>query len=341
MKFKKVFLIVLASLVLIFVGWWFFPTSTAPLSEKNSISELKNVSINQTKQSVMIRGKNKKNPLLLIVHGGPSCSEIPYATKYQKQLERDFTVVHYDQRGSGKSYQFGTNYSQVNSQLLVKDLLQLTDYLRQRFKQDKIMLMGHSYGTYLSLQAITEAPEKYLAYVGVGQMGDTQQSEADALAYCIAQAKKEKNAADISLLKSLEKDDFVPRDLVRKYGGAARLINDNQDYVSGFLLGSEYNLSDVVGFFRGIAETQEQLVNEPCDQEFLNQHSQFEVSIIFAMGKYDYMTSHHSAKAYFNQISAPNKKFVTFTKSAHYPQFEEQEKFSQLLRKIYQEQVNA
>ena len=78
----------------------------------------------------MIRGVDSSNPILIFVHGGPGCSEIPYVRKYQKELEKQFTIVHYDQRGSGKSYHFFEDYSNLTTDLLVEDLLALTDYIR-------------------------------------------------------------------------------------------------------------------------------------------------------------------------------------------------------------------
>ena len=81
----------------------------------------------------MMRGANRNNPIIIFVHGGPGCSEIPYVRKYQDILEEHFTIVHYDQRGSGKSYQFFEDYSTISSDQHVEDLLALTDYVKNTF----------------------------------------------------------------------------------------------------------------------------------------------------------------------------------------------------------------
>ena len=78
-----------------------FPTWTSQINRENSISTLEQVEINGSGHEIMIRGKDKNNPVIIFVHGGPGTSEIPYAQKYQKLLEEKFTVVNYDQRGSG------------------------------------------------------------------------------------------------------------------------------------------------------------------------------------------------------------------------------------------------
>ena len=81
----------------------FFPTWTPKIQRENSISWLGQVKMNGTKHEIMIRGANASNPIIIFVHGGPGSSEIPYVRKYQEELEQHFTIVHYDQRGSGKS----------------------------------------------------------------------------------------------------------------------------------------------------------------------------------------------------------------------------------------------
>lgn len=115
-------------LILVIIGM-FFPTWTPSINEENSISELKKVEINDTELEIMIRGVNKENPVVIFVHGGPCCSEIPYVRKYQKDLEENFTIVHYDQRGSGKSYDFTEDYSNVTASTHVNDLNTVTQYI--------------------------------------------------------------------------------------------------------------------------------------------------------------------------------------------------------------------
>lgn len=151
----------------------------------------------------MIRGKDKNNPVIIFVHGGPGTSEIPYAQKYQNLLEEKFTVVNYDQRASGKSYHFFEDYSNLTSDLLVEDLLAMTDYVSKHLGKEKVILVGHSYGTYIGMQAANKAPEKYEAYVGIGQMSDTVESEMDSLNYVIEQAQSAGNTDEVAYLNEL------------------------------------------------------------------------------------------------------------------------------------------
>lgn len=206
-----------------------FPTWTPRIKGDNSISTLEQIEINGTKHEVMIRALDRSNPVVIFVHGGPGCSEIPYVRKYQDLLEKNFTIVHYDQRGSGKSYHFFEDYSSLSSDLLVDDLLALTDYIEEVFGQTKVLLIGHSFGTYIGMKAAAKAPDKFVAYIGIGQVADHVTSELDSLNYSIEQATLAGNVKDAEKLNQLRGpiergEKFTPRDMVRKYGGAARLM---------------------------------------------------------------------------------------------------------------------
>lgn len=329
-----------SAIVIIIILGLVFPTWTPSIKGDNSISELSEVLINGTKHQFMIRGKDKDNPIIIFVHGGPSCSEIPYVTKYQEKLEEHFTIVHYDQRGSGKSYHFFEDYSNLTCQLLVSDLLAVTDYISNRFGNKKIILIGHSFGTYIALQAASKAPEKFSAYIGIGQMSDPIKSELNSLNYCIEQANKAGNINDCKKLESLtteiENGNIItPRSYIRKYGGASRLIDDNGDYIQGFLTHPEYNLFDVVRYFCGVSASQARLSKEAINKPLPSLVTEINIPCYFIMGQYDYMTATQSAKEYFDSIKADKKEFILYSNSAHYPQFEEMEKFDDWLINMF------
>ncbi|WP_439876055.1 alpha/beta fold hydrolase [Bacillus mycoides] len=309
-----------------------FPTWTSQIEGKNSISTLEQVEINGSGHEIMIRGKDKNNPVIIFVHGGPGSSEIPYDQKYQDLLEEKFTVVNYDQRGSGKSYHFLEDYSNLTSDLLVEDLLAMTDYVSKRLGKEKVILIGHSYGTYIGIQAANKAPEKYEAYVGIGQMSDTVESEMDSLNYVIEQAQSAGNTDEVSYLNGLTEkikngDTYTPRNYVAKYGGTSRLIENLDGDNIGMLLSNEYNLFDVIRYNVGLSYSQTVLLEKDLKNPLPIKVTKLKLPFYFLMGKYDYNTSSHAAKQYFDRIEGDKKIFIAFEKSAHYPQFEEKEKF--------------
>ncbi|QUG40269.1 alpha/beta hydrolase [Psychrobacillus sp. INOP01] len=326
-KIKKIGII----LIILLAVALFFPTWTQDIKGDNSISILEQVKINGSSHELMIRGNDKNNPVIIVVHGGPGTPEIPYVDKYQDLLETDFTVVHYDQRASGKSYHFLEDYSNLSTDLLVEDLLAMTDYISERLGKNKIILMGHSAGTYIGIQAAHKAPEKYEAYIGIGQMGDTLESEIDSLTYVINQAQKDGNIDDVLYLQGITEqikngDTVTPRNYVMKYGGSARLIDDPGDNIS-VLLSSEYNLLDLIRYNYGMGFSQQKLLKEILENPLPNIVTKLEIPFYFVAGKYDFMTSSNAAKNYFDMIEADQKEFISFEQSAHYPQFEEKEKF--------------
>ncbi|WP_213591855.1 alpha/beta hydrolase [Paenibacillus sp. FSL W8-0186] len=334
MKKVRRMLVYSGAAIILLVGLaLFFPTWTPKIEGKNSISILEQVEINGTGHELLIRGQDKSNPIVIFVHGGPAVSEIPYATKYQDLLEKDFTVVRYDQRASGKSYHFGEDYSNLSTDLLVEDLLILTDYISARLNQEKVILVGHSSGTYIGIQAAQQAPDKYEAYIGIGQVSSIVDSEWDSMNYVIDQAKQSGNTTDVQYLQGLTEQvrngtALVPRQYVHKYGGAARLIDAEADMEHGLWFGPEYNLLDRIRYNRGAAYSQGILIRQALAEPLPTIVTKLEIPVYFLMGQYDYMTSAKSAKAYFDQIEASSKEFIIYEQSAHYPQFEEKETFS-------------
>ena len=314
------------------------PTWTPSIKEDNSISELRKVNVGNTELEVMIRGNDRDNPVLIFVHGGPCCSEIPYVRKYQEKLEKDFTIVHYDQRGSGKSYTFGEDYSEVTVATHVSDLVELTKYIETYLEKDQVILLGHSFGTYIGTIAVSQNPELYQAYVGIGQMADPIEGELNNLYRCIEATEKAGNKKDIKYLKSLgpsiaKGEIITPRSYVRKYGFAARKIDDNGDYLLGFLFGKEYNLLDAIRFYTASIKYQDNLIVEATQNPITQMVTEIDVPVYFAMGKYDGMTSPESAQNYLDNITGKGEKeFLLFEESAHYPQFEEEQKFYQWMK---------
>ncbi len=314
------------------------PTWTPLIKGDNSISELRKVNIGDTKLEIMIRGNDRDNPVIIFVHGGPCCSEIPYVRKYQDELENDFTIVHYDQRGSGKSYVFGEDYSEITTETHVRDLVELTKYIETYLGKEQVILVGHSFGTYIATITVAQNPELYQAYIGIGQMSNPIEGELNNLYRCIEAAEGEGNEKDMNYLEGLEQailegKIITPRNYVRKYGFAARKIDENEDYLFGLYFGTEYNLLDTIRFYTASKKYQHNLIEEATQNPITQLVTEVDVPIYFVMGKYDGMTSPDSAHNYLDNITGEGtKEFLVFEESAHYPQFEEEYKFYQWMK---------
>ena len=135
-----------------------------------SIASLEKVNLGGREQCILIRGANRSNPVLLFLHGGPGMPAMYLSHAFQRPWEEDIVVVQWDRRGAGKSYDSHIPPQTINVEQEISDTRELTNLLRQRFHQDRIYLLGHSYGSYLGMLVVWRFPELFHAYVGVGQM---------------------------------------------------------------------------------------------------------------------------------------------------------------------------
>jgi pimeloyl-ACP methyl ester carboxylesterase len=160
--------LVLAGLGTVFY-LWFTPGRTPAIHTPNSIASLEHIHIGGVDQYTLIRGNDSSHPVLLFLHGGPGMPAMYLAHAFQPELEKEFVVVQWDRRAAGKSYREDIS-STLTTEQLVADTVELTNVLRARFHQDRIYLVGHSWGTYLGMLVIARHPELYHAYVGIGQL---------------------------------------------------------------------------------------------------------------------------------------------------------------------------
>jgi pimeloyl-ACP methyl ester carboxylesterase len=181
------------------------PGKTSPITDAsgnkipNSIAVIENPEINGVEQSIIIRGENKNNPVLLFVHGGPGMATFPFIKEQFKGMEKLFTVCYWDQRGAGKSYT--GNIPSMTLEQLTEDGAEVSRYLIKKFNKQKIYLLGHSWGSFLGSFIIHKHPELFSAYIGIGQVANTLPSEQRSYQFVLAEAKKRNNDG---LLKELE-----------------------------------------------------------------------------------------------------------------------------------------
>lgn len=182
------------------------PGKAKPFLDENgkplnrSISEKIHVNINGIEQGMFIKSKDSTNPVLLYLHGG--MPDYFLTRKYPTGLEDYFTVVWWEQRGSGLSYSAEIPPKTMTIEQLISDTKELTNYLRKRFGKEKIYLMGHSGGTFIGIQVAAEAPELYHAYIGVAQMSNQLKSERLAYEYMLKKFREKDNTKMVRKLEA-------------------------------------------------------------------------------------------------------------------------------------------
>src|ERR1700689_4728135 len=169
------------------------------------ISELKTVDIGGIKQWISIRGNNPANPILLFIHGGPGSPMMPESWVFQRPWEDFFTVVQWDQRGSGKTFSASGRQPDKSMTLeqMQADAEQLIDLLRQSYGKKKIFLVAHSFGSVLGVRVAQHRPDALYAYIGIGQVVNAVQNETVGYQETLAQAESVGNQTAIEELKAI------------------------------------------------------------------------------------------------------------------------------------------
>jgi pimeloyl-ACP methyl ester carboxylesterase len=172
----------------------------------NGVGESLALNINGTKQWISVRGRDRRNPILLVLHGGPGSPEMPEDYTFQSPWEDCFTVVEWDQRGTGKTYaanDLQALASTMTPEQMTADAVELIRQLRERYHKQKIFLLGHSWGSLLGVRVAQEHPKWLYAYVGVGQVVNDRRSEADGYSFAVEEAKAHHNEEALKELASI------------------------------------------------------------------------------------------------------------------------------------------
>lgn len=326
----------------------FFPSWTPQIKDSkgdvlpNSISTLEQVELGGIEQSILIRGVDQNNPVILFLHGGPGYPQIGYARKYQQQLEKDFIVVNWDQRGSGKSYHWNMTVDDLQVDKIIEDTYELTQYLCTKFNKQKIFIAGHSWGSLLGVWTVQKYPDQYYAYIGIGQVANSPEGEKISYEFALSEAIKRNNQQAIEELESIgyppyknpRKDTTLERKWVSAFGGTERLIDSNKDLMDGILFASEYTWLDGIRLALGNSLSLRAIRPQTENTDLITTVPELKVPVYIMMGRHDYMTPSSVAYHYYEQLIAPSKQFIWFEESAHFPHFEEVEKFSKLMHDI-------
>lgn len=348
------------TLVLFCVGTLLFlsyPGKISPLVDANgkplsgSLAEKIWVDINGIKQGMFIQSKDPANPVLLFIHGGPGMPEYWMTQRYPTGLENDFTVVWWDQRGSGLSYSPDIPAETMTYEQLIADAIEVTNYLRHRFGKAKIYLMAHSGGSFLGIQVAARAPELYYAYIGIAQMAYQLESEQLAYTYALEQYEKIGDTDMVRKLKVAPPSMTMPLpaaydalrdDYMHKIGiGTTR---DMHSIISGVFIPSwlsrEFTLSEKINLWRGKFFSMRMLRNTAFSTDLTKQVTELKLPVYFFSGAFDYTCNYTLSRSFLEKIKAPVKGFYLFEQSAHTPIFEEPDKVRTILRKDVLQETN-
>lgn len=297
------------------------------------------VEVNGTTQWISIRGLNRNNPILLFVHGGPGSAMLASTWSYQKPWEDFFTVVNWDQRGVGKNWNPADTARlrpTMTAEQHVRDAEVVVRHVLERLGQEKLVLMGWSWGTMFTPPLVQQHPELFHAWVGVGAGGGGATEGRDVLHERLMQIARA--AADTLAIQELEAlapgvaggPSGIERALaLRKW---ARIYDGGwygkPDLDLFFVLsdwGPEYSAQEAETLIPATQWGARAITGSPTGEA--PPSFEYEVPMIYLMGRYDLHTPYASARAHFDLIEAPLKRFVTFERSAHFVMLEEPGRF--------------
>jgi pimeloyl-ACP methyl ester carboxylesterase len=307
-----------------------------------SLSEKTRVNINGVEQGMFIRGQDQTKPVLLFLHGGPGMPEYFLDRTHPTGLEDDFVVCWWEQRGAGLSYSADLSPHAMTVDQLISDAIAVTDYLRERFGQGKIYLMGHSWGSFLGIQVAQRAPDRYHAYIGMSQVSHQIESEVLSYQYELAQFKRNGNTKMVERLEAtpVTLDAPMPEAYKKLRDEAMHRLGvgttrDMKSVITGVFLPvwrtPDYTTVEKVNIGRGKRFSQRLLWDAFLTTDLRAEVTELQVPVYFFSGRYDHTVSQELAEAYFDKLKAPVKGFYTFENSAHSPAFEEPDRARQIL----------
>lgn len=329
-------------------------SSTFEVKNAGGIEELKSVNIGGVDQWLHVRGRDRKNPILLVIHGGPGVPMLGQMDAVQRPWEDYFTVVQWDQRQAGKSYcTKDDDNNSLKIEQYIQDAEEITCYLRDHLNQEKLFVLGHSWGSALGMHLVKRRPEWLYAYIGVGQIVCQMESEKTIYLRLLAHADEQNEVEIVTKLQEIipmldadsplrEKSfvdncEFVRRELSRLAG---ETLMHFRSWVDCCLtanlertISPHLTLTDLSNNIFGndpalLRPPYTSLTKDFLDIDLPNDiGSKFDIPIFFFTGRHDYQTPVTLSDQWFDQITAPHKSCIHFEASSHMVFSEEPGKF--------------
>jgi pimeloyl-ACP methyl ester carboxylesterase len=298
-----------------------------------SIAEINYLRLGGLDQWVMIRGESLANPPLILLHGGPGFSEMRFFRHFNAPLEKSFTVVYWDQRGAGKSFDRKIPRSAMTVEQFISDLDELVEVVRKRAGKSKVAIFGHSWGSVLGPLYAARFPEKVAVYVGSGQIGDWAASESASYAFVLAQAQRLDNRKALKELCAIGPPPYpssslwTERSWLQRFAGQfqARALWNMGRVVLG---GPESSVFDLPNIWRGFRFSLDAMWAEVSRLNLTKLVPALQMPVFFFLGRHDHWVAPEISVAYFDALTAPSKALVWFEESGHEPFVDEPAKFN-------------
>jgi pimeloyl-ACP methyl ester carboxylesterase len=323
-------------LLALLVLWALVPAGTAPIEGERAIAALERVTLGGSEQTILVRGQDRTNPVLLFVHGGPGFAQLPIAARISDQLERRFVVVHWDQRGAGASCA-GTDFAAVTREQIVADALELSEQLARRFGGGKIFLLGHSWGSVVGALAVQQRPELFHAYVGLGQVVNGRRNEELSYRFVLEEAERRGDVEALDELRRIRPPYPTTRELgvqrrwLNAYRGSIHAMERAREAIPAALFGREYTLATRLRYFSCFERSIDRLWGGLDGFDTLSQIPRLELPVYLFTGRHDWNTPFPLIEEWAARLEAPHVEIVWFEGAGHVPPIEVPEDFQRRL----------
>lgn len=311
----------------------FVKNGTDPQKE---IHEEKFILVNDIEQWVTIHGDRNK-PVILFLHGGPGSPISPYSANLYKSWEKDFIIVQWDQRGTGKTFgrtapeELTPEYLKANPltvEQMVADGTKLSEHLLKYLNKKKIILFGTSWGSALGVKIVTTRPELFYAYIGHSQITNP---DDDLTLYNKVYRLAEKNK-DTTSLDILNTAGLPPYTAAKNIGKLFRVVKKYEGLTSTpapdswFILSTAYDNTkdnqhrsdgDDYSFVNYVGDEKLGVTAIRATINLAKDNVEFKIPVYFIQGAEDLLTPEEATKKYFESIKAPVKKYFLLPKTAH------------------------
>jgi len=321
------------------------PAETDPIVDADgspvpgSVAELITVDVGEHDLALMVRGVSTDNPVLLFLAGGPGGTELGAMRRHSADLEDHFVVATLDQRGTGRSYGALDPTSTLTVDGAVADVVAVTDYLRDRFGEEQVYLVGQSWGTILGVLTVQERPDLFAAFVGVGQMVDPTATDRRFYEDTLEWARR---TGDDGLVDTLvangpppysDAEDYVPAvsSELQVYPYDHGVNDEGSGQMGENILVEEYSLLDKLHIVPGVMDTFALLYPQVQGVDFRTQVPSLEVPVYLVQGRYEAPGRAEPALEWFDALDAPAKELFVLDTSGHRPLWEQPEEFRDVL----------
>lgn len=324
-RIKKIFKItgiVIASLIIIVLAAHFIGRAVNNRTPNGGINKSFYVEINGTKQWINIYGKDIKNPVLLYLHGGPgsATSSVDYA--FTRQWADVYTIVTWDQRNCGKSYDKDNNGTELTYELFMEDGKEMTEFILDYMDKDKLTILGHSWGSIYGANLVLTYPDYFDCFIGTGQLIDNTQNEVAFKNAATEWANGDKEAMELVeklTPETISMEHFTAKNaLMDKFGYG--MMRDGSDYnlYMTILFNPYYSLIDWIKYFQvNMSDYLTFFMSEEFDKFSLVGRYDYEVPYYNINGDEDYQTNYILAEDYFENVKAPYKQLFIMEGTTH------------------------